>query len=214
MSQPTIRPGEIFNITIANSFSGGDVIVDGDTKQSGITYPWPVNEIHTIVAIDQDWPSQNNYFREFENWFNPEGFNVSTTHSYTFNVPQNDGAFTANFKTGYNFDVSNNFFNGGSGGTLNINGSPVPAPYNELIFDDESRTVEAPVQTQNVNGKNIDYNFIDWDGGSTVNPRIFIAPTDHINVTANYKGHIVASQTGAHTFNNQRKMVYDVSTYH
>lgn len=198
--------GETFQITVENSFQGGEVKVDGSNYPSGTTFPWEENTQHTLEAFNQDWPAPNNYYRVFQHWIEPGG-SQNNNNPLTITVTQN-GTYRAFFLKRFDFEVDNEFVDGGSGGTIKVNGQVKSAPDSITIIEGETVLVEAPTQTQTVNGKQITYNFLKWQDGGTSNPRSFV-PNDHTNITASYKGHLVSLETDATASNNQRKMVWD-----
>lgn len=60
-------PPQNYNVTVQNSFNGGQVKVDGQFYASGTVFTWPANSQHNLEAFNQDWPAPNNYYRVFQN---------------------------------------------------------------------------------------------------------------------------------------------------
>lgn len=200
-------PTPTYNITVENSFQGGDVIVDGQTVPSGTTFVWDENTLHTLQAFDQDWPEPNNYFRVFQDEWRKNGVSHSTNNPLTITVTEN-ATFRAEFLSRFDFEVTHlNFLNGGSGGYINVTGQGQQSlPYDTTKLEGESIEIEVPTQIQTVNGKQVTYNFLEWSDGITDNPRTFTL-TEHTQINAVMKGHLVSQSTQATALNNGRRVV-------
>ncbi len=208
-------PPVFYDITVKNSFEGGEVIVDGQNYASGTTFSWEENTQHTLEAFDQDWPDPNNYFRVFQNeWI--KGTQTFTENPLTITVTEN-ATYKAKFLRRFDFEVDNSFLGAGGGGQIKIDGQTETAPYFTHIIENNTIEVEAITPlTKSLNGRDVNYNFLSWSDGSTTNP-LNITPTDHTNITANFKGHMVSFTSGgkATAFNNSRRMIRDNSgTWH
>jgi len=139
-------------------------------------------------------------------WETPDGpFYTALINNHAI---QNTGTYRAQLWRVCNYTVSNKFLNGGSGGVIKIDEITHNAPYSSTVLEADQITFEAPPQEQTVNGRVINYYFLNWENGNTQNPRT-ITPNGNFMITTNYKGHLVSSTNSAITYNNQRKMVYD-----
>lgn len=199
------NPSVPYYITVHNSFGAGyfKVIFQGNTTQhpSGDVLAFFHGDQVGLLAEDQQ---HGNYFYIFQNeWWRSEQI-VSTSNPYNFTVTE-DATFEARFLRRFDFEVHLDLLNGGSGGTINVNGQPQSAPYFAHIIEGNNIQIEAPSQTQTVNGHEITYNFLRWSDGNTSNPRNF-TPTGHTQINAVMKGHFVSSSPTALAHNGGRKV--------
>ncbi len=206
--QYTIPGGPVFyDITVKNSFEGGEVIVDSDTVPSGSVFTWEENSEHSLEAFNQNWPAPNNYYRVFQNEWQKDGASYSSNNPILITVTE-DAEYEAIFKKRLDFEVDNEFVDGGSGGSIKVNGQPQTVPYFQTLIEGDNIVVEAPTQPQTIYGTPVTYNFLIWSDGNTDNPRTF-TPNDHTNVTAKYKAPLISLSATATAYNNSRKVAVD-----
>ena len=205
----------LLDIAITNDFGGGIVGVDGFDRNAPYPDQWISGTTHSFSAIDQNYQAQGeaNYFREYYNWTKP-GENNSTIERTFSEVVDEEGTYKANFHKWFEYEAVNNFLNGGSGGDIKIDDVTKSAPYSDHVVEDNSISMEAPDQQLTVNGRAVNYFFRHWHDGNTQNPRT-TTPDDHFNIQANYKGHLVSSQSQPTGYNNGRRVYkkYDGDIY-
>jgi len=90
-----------------------------------------------------------------------------------------------------NYDLLN-------GGTAN------PDNYQVNILHGISINVQS--KNVNVNGKEVIYNFLEWEDSNTNNPRTFYTSHDALHA-ASLKGDMVSGNSSAYNYNNQHKLV-------
>ncbi len=99
-----------------------------DVVSSNATFTWTENSSHTLLASDQHWPQQNNFFRRFDHFQDPFGA-IDTNNPSTITVPGMTGTYLAQYSTRFDIDVSLDLMNGGSGGTAVVDDQVVTTPY-------------------------------------------------------------------------------------
>ena len=102
----------------------------------------------------------------------------------------------------FNLQVAYNLINGGN-----------LSPINNFLNILHGVLFQVSPTSIYVNGKPVDYNFLNWWDGNTSNPRKLF--TSH-NVTRQVflKGHKVSNTSSAISSNSQRKMIFDGTKYH
>ncbi len=198
------------HITVKNRHDGGQVKVDDATYNSGVEFDFGKNSLHDFESWEQTYGGFDMRFKDGTKWEMTEGeYNTALVEDHEVTTP---GFYEAQLYQQYHYTADNEFLDGGSGGNMNINGEtktiPAPDPYSDNTLEGDLFTVEAPQQTQSVNGRTVTYNFLNWENGSTDNPRSF-SPNAHFNIEATYKGHLASNQSHATGYNNGRRMVRD-----
>ena len=200
------------HITVKNRHDDGYVKVDYDINHqqfpSGVGFDFDQGSTHDFEAWEQNYGGYDMVFKPGEEkWDTPDGpFYTALVENHAV---QNPGTYWAQLWRICNFTADNHFLNGGSGGQIKVNGVvQQPAPYSSTTLEADQITFEAPPQQQTVNGKTVDYNFLNWGDGSTQNPRT-LAPSTNFNVLAKYKGHLVSDTYEATSTNNGRRITYD-----
>lgn len=198
------------HITVKNRHNGGQLSVDGDTYDSGAEFDFWKNSKHNFESWEQNYGGFDMKFKDGVKWkMTEKTYNTALVENHEVSTP---GYYIAQLYQQYNYTADNSFIDGGSGGTIKINGEtkiiPAPDPYAGTTLEEDPFTVEAPPQSQTVNGRSIKYNFIEWENGSTNNPRS-INPDNHFDIAATYKGNMVSTTSLATGYNNGRRMVRD-----
>ena len=198
------------HITVMNRHNGGQLSVDGDTYDSGAEFDFWKNSKHNFESWEQNYGGFDMKFKDGVKWEMTEGkYYTALVENHEVSTP---GDYIAQLYQQYNYTADNSFIDGGSGGTIKINGEtktiPAPDPYAGTTLEEDPFTVEAPPQSQTVNGRSINYNFIEWENGSTNNPRS-INPDNHFDIAATYKGNMASTTSRATGYNNGRRMVRD-----
>ncbi len=196
----------VYEVIVHNSFGDGLLKVDGNTVNSGTSFSWEVNSQHTLEAFDQDYPQPNNYYRVFQDkWI--EGPNEFTQNPLTITITK-DATYEADFLKRFDFEVTHlDFLNGGSGGSIKIDGVTETLPYFSHIIETNSLDLEAPQQQQMVGGKSVTYKLLKWSDGEADTQRN-LTPTDHTELYGTMKGQQVSNNTDATAGNNSRKVVW------
>ena len=198
---------EKVHITVKNRHNGGQLKVDSDTCNSGAEFDFVKNSEHDFESWEQFYSGFNMKFKDGDKW-------DMTERDYTTALVENHQVSSAGFYEAqlwqeYTYTADNSFMNGGSGGSLIINDEtktiPASNPYSDNTLEGDPFTMEAPQQSQTVNGRDVTYNFLKWENGTTNNPRS-LSPDDHFDITANYKGHLVSSESRATGTNNGRRV--------
>ncbi len=197
----------IMDMTVTNDFDGGIVGVDGQNRDAPYEAQWTNGTTHSFEAIDQDYqaPGEANYFREFYEWEKPDN-NSTNQRSFSESVDV-EGIYKANFHKWFEYEATNDFINGGSGGEIKIDDITKAAPYSDHVVEDNSISTEAFDQQQTVNGRTIDYHFICWQDGNAQNPYTFM-PSDHFYIQAKYKGHLVSNHSRPSGYPGGRCLAY------
>ncbi|MCK6621004.1 MAG: T9SS type A sorting domain-containing protein [Calditrichaceae bacterium] len=201
---------ETISITVKNRWDSGFVKVDSIQYSSGEEFSFAPGSTHDFEAWEQNYGGYDMVFKPGEEkWITPDGpFYTALIQNHAV---QDSGNYEAQLWRICNFTADNYFVDGGSGGYLNVTGQgQQSAPYSTQIVENNSIEVEAPTQTQTVNGKQITYNFLKWQDGGTANPRSFV-PNAHTTITAEYKGHLVSTTSTATAYSNSRKVAVDQS---
>ncbi len=200
------------HIVVKNRHDGGYVKVDYDINHqqfpSGVGFDFDQGSTHDFEAWEQNYAGYDMEFKAGEEkWATPDGsFYTALIENHTV---ENPGTYWAQLWRICNFTADNHFLNGGSGGQIKVNGVVhQPVPYTSTNLEEDQITFEAPPQQQTVNGKTVDYNFLNWGDGNTQNPRT-LAPSTNFNVLAKYKGHLVSATYEATSTNNGRRISYD-----
>ncbi len=204
-------PYERLEVVVTNSFGSGTFLLEFQGQVNQYTAPDTFTFFHGhFIRLEAQNQQSGNYYRVFDDWekdYVPQNSGISIEHTVTTDV-----GFEAVFKKRYDITFGNEFMNGGNGGDIIVDDTTWSAPKLKYVVEDNNVTAEAPTQDLDVNGKNITYNFLEWQDGNTSNPRTF-TPNDHSNYTAIYKGHLVSNQSRATDYNNQRKIIHgEVST--
>ncbi len=176
------------NITVKNSFSGGDLTVDGITYQNvssaGIPFTWEESTFpHTLQTYEKyiwDSNKQNYFWMRFGNWSGPGNFSSSNLSTQ---IPVSNGTYTASFLEEYNIVFQNHFCEGGNGGVINVRNSQPNSPTSSFPVTD---TITAQAVDQTING--IYYSFDHWSQEGGTNQTYTFHPSNHTTYTAYFIG--------------------------
>ena len=198
------NPSVPYKIAVNNDFGSGlyKVIFQGDTLQHAI--PDTLSLFHGqqagLMAVNQDDGSS---FRIFQYWLKPG--NIQDYNNPLYITATENASYEWRTRRRFDVTLDNDFIDGGSGGYIIVNDTNRTVPYFQYVFEDDPIEIEAPTQTQTVNGKQVTYNFLKWSDGNTSNPRTF-TPTGHTSISAVMKGHLVSGSPAALTHNGGRKV--------
>jgi len=196
------------NITVKNSFGGGNVKIDGLLYQnigsSGITKTFGTPTFpHTLEAIDNQ--SSGGYVLKYQNW---SGTNSYNTENIAASIDAENAIYTAYFLKQFNLTFKNSFVGVGNGGTIKVNGNTISSPTSTYpVVEDENIQVSAVSQV--ING--IEYLFNHWSDGNTSASRT-ITPSDNANFIAYFNGKPYNSYRGLH-FNNSGPVGTPIKLY-
>ena len=194
------------HITVKNRHDGGQLKVDTETYNSGAEFNFWKNSKHDFESWEQTYGGFDMKFKDGVKWeMTEKTYNTALVQNHEVTTP---GIYRAMLYQQYHYTADNDFLDGGSGGTIIINGETKSIPAAGNTLEEDPFTVEAPQQTQTVNGRSINYNFIEWENGSTNNPRS-MNPDNHFEIKATYKGNMVSTTSRATGYNNGRRMVWD-----
>ncbi|MHB2153389.1 hypothetical protein ACX8XN_03200 [Calditrichota bacterium GD2] len=198
---------EKVHIIVKNRHDGGQLKVDSDTHNSGAEFDFEKYSLHDFESWEQTYGGFDMKFKDGKKWEMTERtYNTALVEDHEVTTA---GTYRAQLYQQYHYTADNDFMNGGSGGTIIINGESktitTPDPYSGNTLEDDPFTVEAPQQTQTVNGRTVTYNFVYWEDGSTDNPRN-LTPNNHFDIVANYKGHMFSNNSYATGYNNGRRI--------
>ncbi|NUM76132.1 hypothetical protein HUU40_17340 [candidate division KSB1 bacterium] len=171
-------------LTFKNSFNGGTMYVGKDkfgewievyTQPSASKSYAPYSQLQ-FKAITPQW--YGGYKWIFQGWSNGPA-----TLEQTINVPSNDQTYTANFLAEYHVIAQNQFGScvSGNPGTIKVGGTNRSSPYDEIVMQYNSTTLEAIDQTYN----GVEYDFTQWSDGNTSRQRT-VQPNGNVTLTANF----------------------------
>ncbi len=177
------------NITVKNSFNGGNLSVDGNTyynvSSAGVSFTWEESTFpHTLTASEQyvwDSTKQNYYWMRFKNWQDP---NSGTHTDNPYSIQVSDGTYQANFLHEYNIVFQNHFCSGGNGGVIIVRNNQISSPTSSYPVTD---TITAQAVDQTING--IYYSFDHWSQEGGTNQTYKFQPTNHTTYTAYFIGY-------------------------
>lgn len=179
------------NITVKNSFNGGNLTVDGNTyynvSSTGVPFTWEESTFpHTLTASEQyvwDSTKQNYFWRRFNNWHAPSSGD-HYINPFDIHTIDGDGTYTANFLEEYNIVFQNHFCSGGNGGVITVRNSQPSSPTSSYPVTD---TITAEAVDQTING--IYYSFDHWSQEGGTNQTYKFQPTNHTTYTAYFIGY-------------------------
>lgn len=172
------------DITLKNSFGGGDVIFNTTLYEFIPANGKTITEVNPnfpteITAIDQFWEENGkDYFRLWQDWTD----NVPTIYDErTVEIQEGDNTYTANFLKRFDLLFNNHFDNELDAGIIKVNGQNFNAENEVYITQYSNKTIEAVDQTIN----SLHFTFEKWSDQSTSRSKI-ITPTDHDTLTILY----------------------------
>ncbi len=186
------RKKPLWKITVQNSFTGGNVGVDGAEYTSPYTTPQLFWETSVPVDAVMEGRIYDGYVRRFQYWqddYSGQQLSLSKTATIpvTFYDYTQTRSYTAFFLKEFNIVFRNSFVGVGNGGVIKVNGTQYNSPTSTFpVREGTSITGEAIYQVSN----GIEYLFDHWSDGSTNyvgNPYTF-TPTDHRTYTAYFVG--------------------------
>lgn len=177
-----------FNVYVKNSFAGGNVIINGETKNVAgtqgvkIDYAEAQTFPHYLTAVDMQSNNENgsNYKMKYSNWETiGSGIQTSSLDFQMNNI--SNATHQANFLHGFDLTV----YRSRNQGIIEVNNTS----YNSNSFVtwikyDSPNTLKANDYFDNTN--KLIYRFVNWSTGET-NPTKTIYPTSNVAITANYK---------------------------
>jgi len=174
------------DVTVYNSFNGGEVEVNSNRVPSGSNFPWLKNTFpHRIKAIDQNFTENGiNYFRLFNFWRDKDG-NRTYEREKILSPVENVMTFTADFKKRFDVTVQNLFAGVGNFGVIKVNNVQHNLPQSPIhVIQDNSLSLEAIDQLYN----GINYTFNQWSDQGGLNKIWDLIPYDHKTCTAYFSG--------------------------
>jgi hypothetical protein len=162
-----------YNVTVQNSFSSGNVKVDGSTYSSGATFSWAGGTNHTIEAIDRQTYAA--YVQVFSNW-SGLGSNISYQITIT-----GDATYTANFSREFNIDFHSDY----SGSQVVVGGTYYNPPTQQFHVV-EGSSISVSLVPDYGTSNYVDYTFHHWSPGGNTSSSPTFTPTDHTTYTAKF----------------------------
>jgi hypothetical protein len=173
------------NVTVQNSFSGGEVKVNSSQGSAGTwTIAWW--DYQSLEAVNRQ--TIEGYVRVYQYWATPSGNKYLISISI---IPKPDQTYTANFKKEFNITFQNNFIGVGNAGVMKVK-PPGETQYTQYTLPTSAFPIvqDQAISAEAISGQvynTIKYTFTQWADGSTTNPRTF-TPNDHTTYTANFTG--------------------------
>ncbi|MCK6619673.1 MAG: T9SS type A sorting domain-containing protein [Calditrichaceae bacterium] len=184
-----------WEITVKNSFTGGQVKVNNISHNSPWTEPNLAWESWISLNAIEDGNTYGGFIQRFQDWkkngalqTKPKATSVEITDDYTQMV-----TWEAWFKNEYNIIFQNNFVGVGNPGSIKVGSTSYSSPTTEFYVLDGSTIIgEAINQTYN----SISYTFSYWSDGTNTYPnrvQTFL-PNGHKIYTAHFTGKPVRVQ--------------------
>ncbi|MFZ6034234.1 MULTISPECIES: hypothetical protein [Melioribacter] len=184
-----------FQVSVENIFGGGEIMVDGTTRNSPLYRTSSVGDNISLGAIEQDYGYyhwiwnlngiNNSEWRKENIVTGNASFSNAQYTSYTVQSNDVNTKLIAGLRKVCNVTFENNFTSVGNGGTIKVNGVQYSSPTSQFqVVEGNTITAEAEYY-YHING--INYTFLNWSDGSTSRSHAF-SISQHEAIKANYRG--------------------------
>jgi len=187
-----------FDVRAKNSFNSGTINMDGATTTNDTAIPKYPGEVLSVGAIDQSsggynmvWNTSgvnNSIWRRRKLGEEPMNITGATSRNYSYTVQSDDNGTTliADMKKSFVLSFNNQFSGSTAVGEMTINGTTSSAPASTNVVEQNSVTVGANYQYENLDTY-FSYRFSQWSDGVTTQSRTISSPTAAQSYTAVYK---------------------------